>query len=280
MTNWIKFETTTPDKPEVAIIADTLKIDPDEAVGKLLRIWIWADANCADGEPIAVPDSFIDRLARKRGFARAMRKAGWLAVTQGALHFPNFQRHNGVTAKARAVTARRVTKHRERNAASVTNVTPEPLTTPLPEEDIDKSTFPPLNPPPSPGEDFFPSDRPPPAGQHAATAERIVGLYPRRERAHEAIVEVIAQLRRAKDPAALATQMADGTEAAAKVIRAMPSGALNARVPSTLNFFKDRRYADDPGALSRVAGPNGATQSAPLNLGGRKPAEVIHLPQP
>jgi hypothetical protein len=37
--DWIKIEISTPDKPEVAIIAECLKIDPDAVVGKLFRIW-------------------------------------------------------------------------------------------------------------------------------------------------------------------------------------------------------------------------------------------------
>jgi hypothetical protein len=36
--NWIKFDTSTSDKPEVWAIAESLGIDPDAVVGKLLRV--------------------------------------------------------------------------------------------------------------------------------------------------------------------------------------------------------------------------------------------------
>lgn len=41
--DWIKFELTTLDKPEVCQIADAADIDPDAAVGKLMRVWGWFD---------------------------------------------------------------------------------------------------------------------------------------------------------------------------------------------------------------------------------------------
>jgi len=36
--DWIKLEHTTPDKPEVFAMADTLGIDPDAVTGKLCRV--------------------------------------------------------------------------------------------------------------------------------------------------------------------------------------------------------------------------------------------------
>jgi hypothetical protein len=39
--DWIKFELTTLDKPEVCQIADLADIDPDAVVGKLMRVWGW-----------------------------------------------------------------------------------------------------------------------------------------------------------------------------------------------------------------------------------------------
>jgi hypothetical protein len=128
--DWIKIEMSTPDKPEVIAIAAALRIDQDAVTGKLLRIWIWADMNSVDGADMSISDAFIDRLTNKRGFAAAMRRAGWLTGVDGMLSFPGFGRHNGVTAKARAETNRRVANHRERNK----NVTPDALQKPLPEK--------------------------------------------------------------------------------------------------------------------------------------------------
>lgn len=41
--DWIKFELTTLDKPEVCQLADLAGIDPDAVVGKLMRVWGWFD---------------------------------------------------------------------------------------------------------------------------------------------------------------------------------------------------------------------------------------------
>lgn len=128
--DWIKVEHATPDKPEVGLMASMLKIDQDSVVGKLLRVWMWADKNSIDGNAVCVTFAFLDRLVSKRGFAKAMLAAGWLSGEENALVFPGFGRHNGTTAKARAETNRRVANHRECNA----NVTEKPLPKPLPEK--------------------------------------------------------------------------------------------------------------------------------------------------
>jgi hypothetical protein len=110
--DWIKLEHTTPDKPEVVSMAARLKIDQDAVVGKLVRIWAWADQNSVDGSSVPVTDAFIDRLANKKGFAAAMRATCWLSGESCALTFTDFGRHNGSTAKARAESNRRMAKSR------------------------------------------------------------------------------------------------------------------------------------------------------------------------
>ena len=133
--DWIKVEHTTPDKPEVVKLADMLGIDQDAVVGKLLRLWIWADQQSVSGNAITVTNSFLDRLVFCPGFAAGLVKVGWLNGRNGLLSIPNFDRHNGQTAKNRANTNRRVANHRKgRNDETVTDVTPEPLQKPLPEK--------------------------------------------------------------------------------------------------------------------------------------------------
>ena len=126
--DWIKLECTTPDKPEVVQIAALLNADQDEMLGKLLRVWVWADQNSLGGEALRITAAFIDRLAGRPGFAEAMRRVGWLAGEDGALTFPNFERHNGITAKKRAETNRRIANHRQRNAPPTS--TPSPSSPP------------------------------------------------------------------------------------------------------------------------------------------------------
>lgn len=137
--DWIKVEHTTPDKPEVVKLAGILGIDQDAVVGKLLRLWIWADQQYVSGNAITVTNSFLDRLVFCPGFAAGLVKVGWLNGREGLLSIPNFDRHNGQSAKNRANTNRRVANsrkaHHERVAKTCnTNVTLEPLQKPLPEK--------------------------------------------------------------------------------------------------------------------------------------------------
>ena len=119
--NWIKFDTSTSDKPEVWEIATKLGIDPDAVVGKLLRVWTWFDDHTekgnAKGNAPSVTKALLDRRVCVTGFVTAMIEVGWLEETDGMLSLPNFDRHNGQTAKNRALTAKRVSLHKKSNAS-------------------------------------------------------------------------------------------------------------------------------------------------------------------
>lgn len=111
--DWIKIEHVTPDKPEVIMMADALHIDQDGVFGKLCRLWIWADQQTRIGDADSVTETFVDRVAGVRGFATAMISCGWLIIEKGTLRFPNFDRHNGETAKTRALTQKRTRRYRD-----------------------------------------------------------------------------------------------------------------------------------------------------------------------
>ena len=112
--DWIKMEKATPDKPEVIAIASRLGIDPDAAFGKLFRVWCWFDSHTIDGNAVGVTFSFLDRIAGVTGFAEQMALAGWLIENGSTLSLPNFEYHNGESAKKRAVTQKRVANHRDK----------------------------------------------------------------------------------------------------------------------------------------------------------------------
>lgn len=121
--HWIKFEPKTFGKPKVLAMKRALKIEVDAIVGKLLRVWCWADEHSVDGTSVPLHRDDIDEMCSKRGFAAAMEAVGWLSGNDGCVTFPEFWKHNGTTAKGRCVTAKRVDKHRSGNGESVTNVT-------------------------------------------------------------------------------------------------------------------------------------------------------------
>lgn len=126
--DWIKFELTTMDKPEVCQIADLAGIDPDAVVGKLMRVWGWFDQQTEEGNAPSVSKKLLDRLVGVAGFCEHMKSVGWMAEADGLISLPHFERHNGKTAKNRALTARRVANHKtanaEGNAASVKGALP------------------------------------------------------------------------------------------------------------------------------------------------------------
>jgi len=119
--SWIKIETCTPDKPEIWQLAAELDIDPDAAFGKLFRMWVWFDAHTENGDAPSVTVVTLDRLVGCHGFASGVIKVGWLIEKDGRIMVPNFGRHNGETAKKRALTAKRNSEMRARKRdASVT----------------------------------------------------------------------------------------------------------------------------------------------------------------
>lgn len=112
--NWIKIETVTMDKPEVCVMATQLRLDPDAVVGKLVRLWSWAEVSRINPKAMSITPEFVDKLVGKKGFGVALMKAGWLKEVDGVMQFPNFGRHNGPEGKGRALTAVRVSRHRQK----------------------------------------------------------------------------------------------------------------------------------------------------------------------
>ena len=126
--DWIKFELSTFEKTEVYQIADLAGIDEDAAIGKLMRVWAWFDQQTENGNAHSVSKRLIDRLCGVNGFCDCMIKAGWMSeYTDGDtpnIALPNFDRHNGKTAKNRALTAKRVALHKA-NAALTNGALPK-----------------------------------------------------------------------------------------------------------------------------------------------------------
>ena len=118
MIEWIKLEIGTPDKPEIIAMAAMLRIDQDAVLGKLFRVWAWASLNTEDGAALPITEAFLDRLTSQRRFAQALRSVGWLSGSDGALTFSNFGRHNGTTAKSRAIQTRKKMLQRDRLAGT------------------------------------------------------------------------------------------------------------------------------------------------------------------
>lgn len=101
--DWIKIEHSLPAKPEVFAIAARVGQNRAEVVGRLILVWSWMDEITDSGTGLRIASNDIDDIAGTPGFAEAMREAGWLTGRDLSLQVPNFQRHNGTSAKARAL---------------------------------------------------------------------------------------------------------------------------------------------------------------------------------
>lgn len=251
MSPWIKIEHTTPDKPEVVTIATTLGIDPDAVVGKLVRLWIWADQNCCTGNNVRVTAAFLDRITYQPGFAAALREAGWLTGEDGNLVFMGFDRHNGTSSKARAETNRRVARHRNKKA--VTNVTEGVLQKPLPEEEEEEEVSEREN---SAGA---------PAGEIALQADAIAASYCRQDSPMEVRQCILDDL----NAGTAVESLREGVLRCMQFIRAAPGGSANQFVPSAQKFFQGRQWRSPEAFQERWKKPgNGAA------LPTRREAEI------
>lgn len=116
--DWLKMECCTPEKAEVLAITAKLGWDDvDLTVGKLFRMWRWFDQHTVGGNAKSVTPALLEKIIGTPGFCDALQSVGWLVVNQEGISLPNFDAHNGNSAKSRAETARRVSKHKAKKAS-------------------------------------------------------------------------------------------------------------------------------------------------------------------
>ena len=120
---WIKMRLDLASDPAVIRIRRSVGLDVDAVVGKLHRLWSWADAHTIDGTAEGLDLEWVDETAGVPGFGAAMLAAGWLEETERGVRFANFDRHNGQSAKVRALAQSRM--KRIRCADSATEAQPE-----------------------------------------------------------------------------------------------------------------------------------------------------------
>jgi hypothetical protein len=120
--DWLKMRLDLADDPAVISIALSCGIEEDTVVGKLHRLWSWADRHTLDGIGRGINSKWIDKYVGQSGFADSMKAAGWLVIGDDFIQFPDFSKHNGVTAKRRAENTLRQRLSREERDNGVTGV--------------------------------------------------------------------------------------------------------------------------------------------------------------
>ena len=118
--DWIKMRVDLADDPSVIGMASSLKIDEYEVIGRLHKIWSWADKHTTDGFVPHINGKWIDKHLEKSGFSSHMVSVGWLAIDATGVTFPLFDRHNGKSAKSRAENTERARLSRKSSDKSVT----------------------------------------------------------------------------------------------------------------------------------------------------------------
>lgn len=99
--DWIPMRLDVLDDPAVVAMAATLGMDEYAVVGRLLKLWTWANKHLKDGVAKNVTEAWIDRYLDTKNFAAAMLSVGWLLSLQGGVEFANFDRWNSQGAKIR-----------------------------------------------------------------------------------------------------------------------------------------------------------------------------------
>jgi len=105
--DWIKMRTNLWDDPRVSSLADATRTGEATVIGGLYWLWSTADQHSVDGRLDGYTLAQVDRKTGIKGFGRALVSVGWLAEHEGGVTIPEFNAHNGASAKRRATETRR-----------------------------------------------------------------------------------------------------------------------------------------------------------------------------
>ena len=189
--DWIKWTVGLAWKPEVLAMAEMLHLHRIHVAGLCMTLWEWADANTRDGcNARGVTGTLPDSLTGVTGFGEALRKVGWIRQTDEGIEFINGDRHNGQTAKDRALTAKRVASHRARSCND--SVTLEPLPEKRREEKIEDKDIQAAAPP------VVASEVPPSEPEYPAGMTAVWNAAPAKARTRSSRVQCRNEWKRAK----------------------------------------------------------------------------------
>lgn len=117
--DWIKMRSDLRTHPKVVRLSSALKADRLRIVGGLHAVWCLFDAHSTDGSLEGYTHDAIDDLIGWPGFARAMEAVEWIEVDlDGGIWLPDFDTHNGASAKRRAQDSDRKRRDREEKEAA------------------------------------------------------------------------------------------------------------------------------------------------------------------
>ena len=112
MSHWIKIEVSTPDKPEIRAAARMCNCSKQRAFLAFFELWSYFDHHTATGFIAGVTIDDLDDIAHLSGFGQAMEQVGWVSQSETGITISNWERHNGESAKKRALNQKRNQKYR------------------------------------------------------------------------------------------------------------------------------------------------------------------------
>lgn len=113
MSGWIKMGVGLRRHPKVVRIMSALKADRLRVVGALHAVWCVFDEHSSDGFLAGYSMAVMDAEIGWPGFSAAMQAVGWLQEDRDGLTVPDYEAHNGPTAKRRATDTSRKGKSRK-----------------------------------------------------------------------------------------------------------------------------------------------------------------------
>jgi hypothetical protein len=121
--DWIPMRLNLASDPAVIGVAAATGLDEFGVIGRLHRLWGWANEHTTNGHAASVTENWIDRYVSVTGFAKAMADEGWLTIHPGrGVTFPRFDEWNSKGAKQRLLAAKRKRKQRVDDPPDVTEV--------------------------------------------------------------------------------------------------------------------------------------------------------------
>lgn len=131
MSGWIKIEKSIETDPRVirmakhvaALFGNAPALPAVTLVcGALTRLWMYADSHIRDDNTLDLGASELDEWLGIPGFCGAIPDDWLREIDEHTVELPGFQEHNGVEARKKAQTQKRVERHR--TAKKPTSVSP------------------------------------------------------------------------------------------------------------------------------------------------------------
>ena len=122
MSGWIKMGVGLRRHPKVVRISSALKADRLRVVGALHAVWCVFDEHSHDGALAGYTFAVMDEEIGWRGFSAAMAAVDWLVSDDKGISVPEYEEHNGPTAKRRATETARKAESRSNAGDTRTKV--------------------------------------------------------------------------------------------------------------------------------------------------------------